>query len=287
MDLIRFSIITVCLNAGKCIRETIQSVLDQTTSDYEYIIKDGMSSDETLAIAQSFSEAFSKRGIAYRIISEKDTGIYDAMNQAILETQGEWLLFMNAGDKFASGAVLTQVGQNPDIRNADIVYGDTIQKNGEMYLYARPRSLEWFRFGLPFCHQSVFTRRELFEENSYSLKYRICSAFHYYLQRYQEGKRFVYLPLAFSIYDVRGVSSNWKLNYQDKIQILEDMPVRDEEAISQHKQTLARINKKHFFRDHLRQITPKWLLERKRLWRLRKAGWKTEEEFFGTKKDDT
>lgn len=285
--MIRFSIITVCLNAGNCIRETIQSVLDQTTSDFEYIIKDGQSGDETIAIAQSFSEAFAERGIAYRIISGKDTGIYDAMNQAIRETQGEWLLFMNAGDRIAGNAVLAQVAQNPVLQEADIVYGDTIQKKGELFRYAKPHDLEWFRYGLPFCHQSVFTRRELFEQNDYSLKYKICSAFHYYLQRYHEGKRFVYVPEAFSVYDVVGVSSNWKLNYQDKIQILEDMPVRDEEAIRQHKQTLARINEKHIFRDFLRQIIPKGFREKKQLWELRKAGWKTEEEFFGMKKDDT
>lgn len=284
--LIQFSIITVCLNAENCIRETIQSVLNQTTSNFEYIIKDGISTDETVGIAQSFSTAFAERGIPYRIISQKDAGIYDAMNQAIQEAKGEWILFMNAGDKVANGTILAQVEKNPCIREADIVYGDMIRKNKEWFLYQKARDLEYFRLGLPFSHQSVFTRRVLFAEKKYMTEYTINSDYYFYLQCYQEGKRFYYIPIAISIFDVDGISSNWKLIYLEKLHILETMPVRDEEAIQRIKETISIKKRQEFMHQYLWRFIPKPLREKRREWMNRKAGWKTEEEFFGTKKDN-
>ena len=88
----KFSIITVCLNAEKAIGDTIRSVLEQSCTDVEYIVKDGGSKDETVGIAKSFMPAFEKRGISYRVISKPDRGIYDAMNQAVRDVQGEWVL---------------------------------------------------------------------------------------------------------------------------------------------------------------------------------------------------
>ena len=79
----RFSIITVCLNVEGQISDTIASVLSQTCMDFEYIIKDGVSKDGTVSIAQSFAPAFAERGIPYRVISQPDKGVYDAMNQQV------------------------------------------------------------------------------------------------------------------------------------------------------------------------------------------------------------
>ena len=104
----RFCIITVCLNAEKVLEKTILSVLNQEFNEYEYLIKDGCSYDSTLRIAESYTSAFRKKGISYRIISQKDQGIYDAMNQAACAAQGEWILYMNAGDCFANNLVLKQ-----------------------------------------------------------------------------------------------------------------------------------------------------------------------------------
>lgn len=283
--MIQFSIITICLNAENCIRETILSVLNQTTSNFEYIIKDGISTDETVNIAQSFSTAFAERGIAFRIIAQKDAGIYDAMNQAIQEAQGEWILFMNAGDKIANGTILAQVEKNPCMREADIVYGDNIQQNKEWFRYSKAQNLEQFRLGLPFSHQSVFTRRALFAEKKYSTEYTITGDYCFYLQCYQEEKRFCYIPMAISIYDVNGISSNWKRTYLERLQIQESMPVRDEEAIRRLKETISKKYRQEFMHQHLWRFIPKPLREKRRKWMNRKAGWKTEEEFFGTKKD--
>lgn len=281
----KFSIITICLNIEDEIAHTITSVLNQTCTDYEYIIKDGLSQDQTVNIAESFAPAFAEKGISYRVISEADRGIYDAMNQAVHEAQGEWVIFMNVGDRFAEESVLNQVVQSGCLDDADIVYGDRILHNQKQYCYQKAYPLEEMQVGLPFCHQSALTRRIFFENNAYSLKYRICSDYHFYLQLYREGKRFVYLPSPVSIYDVNGISSNWKLNYQEKIQILEDMPVRDEEAIQKVKHKLAQRCRQEFIHRHLWRFIPAKYREKRRELMRKKAGWKTEEEFFGEKKE--
>lgn len=282
----KFSIITICLNMEDEIGETITSVLDQTCTDYEYIIKDGLSQDRTVSIAESFEPAFAEKGVSFCILSAPDSGIYDAMNQAVRASHGEWVVFMNAGDKFADKSVLEQVYKSGCLEEADVVYGDRLLKDQEFLCYQKAYELEKIRFGLPFCHQSSFTKRKLFDNNAYSLKYRICSAFHFYLQLYREGKRFAYFPIAISIFQVNGTSSNWMLNYQDKIQILEDMPPRDEEAIQSLKNKVKQMKRSSFLHQYLWRFVPQSLREKRRVIMKRKAGWKTEEEFFGQKKEN-
>lgn len=288
----KFTIITACLNAEAVITDTITSILNQTCKDYEYLIKDGGSKDQTLRIAESFIPAFSAKGIPYRIISKPDKGIYDAMNQAIQESQGEWILFMNAGDKIANGTILAQVENNPCIQEADIAYGDCIDADGDciknnmkLFRYSKARDLESCRLGLPFSHQSVFTRRALFAEKKFLTEYIINSDYYFYLQCYQEGKRFCYIPIAISIFDINGISSNWKLTYLEKLHILETMPVRDEEAIQRIKETISIKKRQEFMHRYLWRFIPKPLRQKRREIMRRKAGWKTEEEFFGVKKE--
>lgn len=285
MTMIKYSIITICLNMEAEIGNTITSVLRQSCTDFEYLIKDGVSRDGTVGVAESFVEAFAGKGISYRIISQSDSGIYDAMNQAVREARGEWLIFMNAGDRFANSSVLDCVDKSGCLKDADIVYGDRILHNQQQYRYQKAYPLEKMRVGLPFCHQSVFTKRTFFDNNAYSLKYKMCSDFHFYLQLYREGRKFVHLPFPVSIYDVNGVSSNWKLNYQDKIQILEDMPVRDEEAIQELKKKLSQRCRQEFIHKHLWRFIPAKYRECRRNLMRKKAGWKTEEEFFGKEKE--
>ena len=92
------SVITVCFNAGRSIIRTLESVLAQEYKDFEYIVKDGGSVDETLEILSGYEDRFRQAGIPFRIESEKDGGIYDAMNRAVRLSRGKWINFMNAGD---------------------------------------------------------------------------------------------------------------------------------------------------------------------------------------------
>ena len=96
----RFSIITVSLNSGPKLLETVTNALKQTCRDFEIVIKDGGSKDDSLSKVKDLNSPFVK------IFEEPDSGIYDAMNQAVKYASGDYVLFLNAGDKFYSGVVL-------------------------------------------------------------------------------------------------------------------------------------------------------------------------------------
>lgn len=277
----KFSIITVCMNAEKTIGDTIRTVLEQTCTDVEYIVKDGGSKDETVRIAKSFMPAFEKKGISYRVISKPDRGIYDAMNQAVRDVQGEWVLYMNAGDQFADGYVLETVEESGKLETADIVYGDRIDCADEGFLYRKAYPLERIRDRLPFCHQSVFAKKCLYDQMEYTLRYRLCSDYLFFYHWYQEGKSFAYLPIAISIYDKHGVSSNGKAVAQELVRIHEDMPVRDEETIQMLKEEVKGYDKKPpVFRRMLARLIPSPIRKMRRKRILRERGWKTAEEFL-------
>ena len=101
----RFSVITVCLNAESVIAKTIESVLNQTYSPYEYLIFDGNSLDGTVKIAESYRTQFEKKGIRFIIQSEKDSGIFNAMNKGVKAAQGDFVSFLNAGDIYLRDAL--------------------------------------------------------------------------------------------------------------------------------------------------------------------------------------
>lgn len=103
------SIVTVCFNSEKTIRKTIESVLSQTYFNIEYLIVDGKSSDNTVDVAKEYEGVFAEKGIAYRIVSEKDNGIYDAMNKGIRMAQGSLIGIINSDDWYEPHAVETAV----------------------------------------------------------------------------------------------------------------------------------------------------------------------------------
>ena len=115
-----FSIITVTYNAGKVLEDTIQSVISQTYRNVEYIIVDGNSKDNTLEIIGKYPKHVSK------MVSEPDKGLYDAMNKGIRMATGDYLCFLNAGDKFHEKETLQQIAETlKDKDLPDVIYGET------------------------------------------------------------------------------------------------------------------------------------------------------------------
>ena len=101
----KFSIITVSLNSGPKLLETVENILKQTYKDFEIIVKDGGSTDESLSKVKDLNSPFVK------VVETPDKGIYDAMNEAVKYATGDYVLFLNAGDKFYSGDVLERVAR--------------------------------------------------------------------------------------------------------------------------------------------------------------------------------
>ena len=115
-----FSIITVSYNAKESIEDTINSIVNQTYSNFEYIIVDGGSTDGTLDIIRKYEDK-----ISYWI-SEPDNGIYDAMNKGLAICKGEWINFMNSGDLFYNDHVLVDIYRYCDFKKFHILYGKTV-----------------------------------------------------------------------------------------------------------------------------------------------------------------
>ena len=155
------SIITVVYNGVDFIEETIQSVIGQTYENVEYLVIDGGSTDGTLEIIKKYKDQ-----IQY-FISEKDNGIYDAMNKGIKAATGQWFNFLNAGDSFIEHDVLEKIFSS-SIDNATLIYGDikVLHKNGESHLhYASPLTDDMsLKRGMKVCHQAIFYNRKIMED---------------------------------------------------------------------------------------------------------------------------
>ena len=163
-----FSIITIVYNAEKLIHRTMQSVLNQTFTDYEYIIIDGNSKDATFKIVQDFQQ---KYPLSIKAISEPDKGLYDAMNKGLARATGDFVLFLNAGDHLFEPTTLEKIAASIT-PNTDILFGETMLVNenrqhigtrSNLTVQKLPNKLTWrsLRFGMVVCHQSFLASRKL------------------------------------------------------------------------------------------------------------------------------
>lgn len=153
----KFSIITVTYNAEAVLEDTIQSVIAQTYHHIEYIVIDGASKDNTLAILKKYERRITK------LVSEPDKGLYDAMNKGIALATGDYLCFLNAGDSFHEDNTLQQILHS--MRNCtqlpDVLYGQTAIVDAKRHFLrmrrlSAPEPLTWksFRHGMLVCHQA-------------------------------------------------------------------------------------------------------------------------------------
>ncbi len=162
----KLSIITITYQAEQFLERTIQSILEQGyRSAIEYVIVDGASTDGTLALIQAYQQNIDQ------VISEKDRGIYDAMNKGLQVVNGEYVLFLNAGDTFASQNTLEHIlkalDSDPDVLVGDAMFVDMLgQEIGLRSIvtpHRIPAKLTWksFKRGMVICHQSFIVKRDL------------------------------------------------------------------------------------------------------------------------------
>ena len=162
------SIITVTYNAESTLGRTLESVASQTYRGFvEHIIVDGASKDRTVEMANSYKQQHEEYSVT--VVSEPDKGLYDAMNKGLKMAKGEFVCFMNAGDKFHDSETLEGVFDNIEHpEQIGVIFGDTIVVDNEgNYLRQRhlsaPEELRWtsFKQGMLVCHQSFYARRSL------------------------------------------------------------------------------------------------------------------------------
>jgi glycosyltransferase involved in cell wall biosynthesis len=163
-----FSIITIVYNGASLIEGTMQSVINQSFTDWEYLIIDGASSDNTMAIVEKYQAQYP---FSISSISERDKGLYDAMNKGLKMAKGDFVLFLNAGDRLFDTHVLENVAAQirPD---TDVLYGETMLVDGDrthigsrsnLTVQKLPPQLQWqhMRMGMVVCHQSFFAARRI------------------------------------------------------------------------------------------------------------------------------
>ena len=201
------SIITINRNNASELRDTIDSVLNQTFRDFEYIIVDGASTDKSVEIVKAATE---KHKIKW--ISEPDSGIYNAMNKGVRMVSGEYILFLNSGDTFANENVLEEI--RPILDGSEFVIGRVnVTKNGKIVqtsknLGSQDLSLyNLYLFGIP--HQAAFIKKELLELTPYDESLIINADWKSFVQEIVLRNASVRLtPLIISNYDGDGYSSS-------------------------------------------------------------------------------
>jgi len=157
----KISIITVCYNSASTIRDTFESVLNQTYSDIDYVVVDGNSGDETVLIIKEYEHKFNGR---MRWISEPDNGLYDAMNKGIQIANGEIIGILNSDDYYASYNVLELVVKTFTEKNVDSCYGDLMYlKNNRPYRYWKSGIYKTFKLGWMPPHPSFFVKKNIYE----------------------------------------------------------------------------------------------------------------------------
>lgn len=184
----KISVITATWNSGKTIGDTLRSVLNQSFTNIEHIIKDGGSKDDTLEICKNFEQKYyadGDKGRTINILSDNDKGIYDAMNQGIKAATGDVIGILNSDDFYTSDDVLARVAEefanNPEL---EAVYGDIhFVKDENLKKCTRYFSSRYFRpwalrFGFMPAHPSFYVRREVYEKYGlYDLDFRTSSDF--------------------------------------------------------------------------------------------------------------
>ena len=206
----RISIITVCYNSAKTIRETIDSVLAQDYPNIEYIIMDGDSTDETKEIVKSY-----KSGIAI-FKSERDRGLYDAMNKAIELATGDVIGILNSDDIYASTDVISTVMNEFSTKDVDCVFGDlyyfrTGNENKPLRYYrGKQFSRNKIRLGITPPHPTFFVRRELYEKHGkFDLQFKYAADFDLMLRfLYVHAVSYSYIPSIMVKMRLGGVSTD-------------------------------------------------------------------------------
>lgn len=200
------SVVIVTYNAGENIEKTLDSLIHQTHSDYEVVLVDGKSTDNTLEIIKKYQALFENKSIPVTCISERDAGIYDAMNKGIGLASGKWIYFLNVGDVLFDEKVLEDVLAHAT-ENVDVIYGDVMDDYGFKVVRLVACPIEDIKWRMPFCHQAVFAKTEMLKDYLFNLNYSLSADYDQFLRIYLAGKNFKQIDRIISVYSREGISS--------------------------------------------------------------------------------
>lgn len=197
------SVICACLNEDPFrIKSSLNSIIMQDYADTEIIIIDGGSKPNTLSAFEEYHNQ-----IEY-MISERDNGIFDAMNKGVARAKGDWIIFMNIGDEFYNKHSLSMLLSCAD-SDSDILYGNAAINN---VISRPPQKLSkyaLFRHGRGICHQALIARKSLFSRiGTFDVSYKVCGDPEWIIRAFKNGASFKYVNIVVSSYELNGFSAN-------------------------------------------------------------------------------
>lgn len=209
-----FSIVTVCLNAGNALIETVNNIVSQSFTDFEIIIKDGGSTD-----GSKYKLPDDNR---IKVVEKKDTSIYDAMNQAVDECSGEYIIFMNAGDKFYANDTLEKISRCIFSKKEACYYGLCYNRKMDHVNYYPKEISKFTCFRTMICHQSTVYSRQLFLEKKYDCRMKAI-ADHEFLTWIicKKGIKPVYMDFCVVDYEAGGFCETDALRKQNSLDLRE------------------------------------------------------------------
>lgn len=214
------SVITVVYNNVNDIERTIKSVINQTYKHIEYIIIDGASSDGTLAVIKKYSSHISK------LVSEKDEGIYDAMNKGLALATGDYVLFMNSGDEIYASHTVEDIFAAAN--DADIYYGETEMLNADLksegtrrHKIPKKLTASSFKYGMSVSHQAIYIKKSI--TKPYNLKYQLSADIDWILSAISKADKIVNVEFFVAKYLMGGMSKKKHLqSLKERFRIFSD-----------------------------------------------------------------
>lgn len=218
-----FSIVTVCFNSQDTIERTFKSVLNQRYRNFEYIVIDGDSSDDTLKLIVYYKTLFENAGIPFYFISEKDRGIYDAMNKGLARSNNEWIGFLNSDDEYEKDTLYFVNDAIIKNNDCDVIFGDInlIQKDNSVIRASASQHLSSLKNNMTVFHPSLFVLKEkMLAINGFDLSYKLSADWDFIRRIYLTGSNFIYIPKVLSLFQSGGKGSGFKrLHLEERFRI--------------------------------------------------------------------
>ena len=244
---ILFSIITVTLNNINGLKKTYNSIKEQSHHDFEWLIIDGGSDDGSHEYLDSINVHY---------LSEKDKGIYDAMNKGIKRASGQYYIFMNAGDAFEANHTLGELFKRLEGKPCDFIYGDAAEDiDGKIY-FKRARPHYKINQGMFTHHQAMIYNQSLFQSLKYNQDFEIAADYDLTWRALNKAKNILYVPFPICLFEAGGISQ--KRTLQGRI---EQYKIRKNHGVVLYKRLWIFIKQSAVYA--LRLIAPRlyWLLK--------------------------
>lgn len=254
----KISVITVNYNDTEGLCRTMESVAKQTYHDFEHIVVDGGSTDGSVDIIKKYVNQCLKYDVLW--VSEKDKGIYNAMNKGIMKATGEYIQFLNSGDWYTAPDVLERIAAELEKHNnPEMLFGTCIDIDDEGKRYPQGKNIQYSLLQLyesSYPHETSFFKRELFNTDKYGMfdeSLRIVSDWKWFLKAIGVGQlKPIFVDIDVAFFDVHGISSTHKdLDVNERRKVLEEeLPpaiLRDYDKYAFHMSQIDRLKKHHLY----------------------------------------